>query len=88
MTKITKFLECLEYGGKFLKQKFSKVYKNICQQKDNFIKFPMLFIFLKNYVYFLSYCIIIGNIYELLERFLSIFASFSPDIQPNINFFT
>ena len=44
MMKITKFPEYFEYWDKYLEQKFSKVYKNIYQQKDNFISFPMLFI--------------------------------------------
>ena len=44
MMKITIFPEYLDYRGKFLKQTFSKVYKNIYQQKDNFISFPVLFI--------------------------------------------
>ena len=54
MTKITKFPEYLEYWGKFLKQKSSKVYKNIYQQKDNFISFSVLFISQNNYIYFLK----------------------------------
>ena len=39
-------------------------------------------------MYTLSYCIITATIYELLEHFQSIYASFSPDFQPNITFFT
>ena len=34
MMKITKFPEYLEHCGKFLKQKFLKVYKNISVEKQ------------------------------------------------------
>ena len=47
----------------------------------------MLFISSNNYVYFLSYCIITDTIYDLSEHFWLIFASFGPDIQPNLTFF-
>ena len=74
MTKITKFPEYLdpnsmEYRGKFLKQKFSKVYENIYQQKDTFYQLSNALYLLNNYVYFLSYCIITDTMGVLANIF-------------------
>ena len=66
-------------------QKYIKIYIN---RKTILSAFQCFLFHKKNYIYFLSYCIISATIYELSEHFQSICASFSPDIQPNIIFFT
>ena len=88
MPKRTEFQGYLEYRGKIWGEKIHKVHKSIYQLKGNFISFS-LFLFHKNISNtFEVIALLLKAEIQLLAIFQSIFASFSPDIQPNINLLT